>query len=172
MTAHTLILGLGNPLMADDGAGIQVAELLRQEPLPAEVEIQDGGTAGLGLVPQLANYRRVILIDCVRFGGRPGDWRRFALQETELLGKAGTLSLHHASLRDALLLAEALEMLPPEVIIYGVQPERVEWDHPMSSDVAAALPLIAQAVLDEVTTHSPVHATSPGTRLAPSQISE
>jgi hydrogenase maturation protease len=154
MTAHTLILGLGNPLMADDGAGVQVAELLRHAALPAKVEVQDGGTAGLGLVPQLANHRRVILIDCVRFGGRAGDWRRFALQETELLGEAGTLSLHHASLRDALLLAEALELLPPEVIIYGIQPASVEWDHPMSEEVAAALPRVAQAVLDEVTGRS------------------
>jgi hydrogenase maturation protease len=154
MTAHTLILGLGNPLMADDGAGVQVAELLRQEPVPAEVEVQDGGTAGLGLVPLMANYRRVILIDCVRFGGKAGDWRRFALQETELLGEAGTLSLHHASLRDALTLAEALDMLPPEVIIYGVQPASVEWDRPMSEDVAAALPQVAQAVLAEVTGRS------------------
>jgi hydrogenase maturation protease len=150
MTAHTLILGLGNPLMADDGAGVQVVELLRQQPLPAEVEVQDGGTAGLGLVPQMAHYQRVILVDCVRFGGKAGYWRRFALRETELLGEAGTLSLHHASLRDALLLAEALDMLPPEVIIYGVQPASVEWDHPMSEDVKAALPQIVQAVLDEV----------------------
>jgi hydrogenase maturation protease len=168
MTAHTLILGLGNPLMADDGAGIQVAELLRQQSLPAEVEVQDGGTAGLGLVPQMANHQRVILIDCVRFGGNAGDWRRFVLQETELLGEAGTLSLHHASLRDALLLAETLDMLPPELIIYGIQPACVEWDHPMSEDVAAALPQIAQAVLDEVTIQSPVDRTEPGR----SQISE
>ena len=154
MTAHTLILGLGNPLMADDGAGIQVVELLRQRRLPAGVEVQEGGTAGLGLVPQLADSQRVILIDCVRFGGVAGEWRRFMLHETELLGQEGAFSLHHASLRDALLLAEALDMLPPEVIIYGIEPACVQWDHPMSEVVVAALPQVAQAVLAEISSRS------------------
>jgi hydrogenase maturation protease len=150
MPAHTLVLGLGNPLMADDGAGIEIIELLRRRSVPDEVEVQEGGTAGLGLVPQMADYRRVILIDCVRFGGEAGEWRRFTLQEAELLGEDSTLSLHHASLRDALLLARALDVLPPEVIIYGIEPAHVAWDQPMSKDVAATLPLVAQAVLDEV----------------------
>lgn len=135
--------------MADDGAGIQVVELLRQRPLPAGVEVQEGGTAGLGLVPRLAEAQRVILIDCVRFGGVAGEWRRFMLDETELLGQEGTFSLHHASLRDALLLAEAVGMLPSEVIIYGIEPACVQWDQPMSKVVAAALPEIAAAVLEE-----------------------
>jgi hydrogenase maturation protease len=94
------------------------------------------------------------LIDCVRFGGVAGEWRRFMLQETELLGQEGAFSLHHASLRDALLLAQALDMLPPEVIIYGIEPACVQWDHPMSEVVAAALPQVAQAVLAEISGRS------------------
>jgi hydrogenase maturation protease len=156
MTAHTLVLGLGNPLMADDGAGIEVVELLRQQPLPGGIELQEGGTAGLGLIPQMADYQRVILVDCVRFGGEAGAWRRFALEETELLGDEGTLSLHHASLRDALVLADALDILPAEVIIYGIQPASVEWDNPMSERVVAALPEVARAVLEEVASLSKV----------------
>lgn len=151
--------------MADDGAGIEIIELLRQRPLPDDVEVQEGGTAGLGLVPQMADYRRVILVDCVRFGGKAGEWQRFALQEAELLGTEGGLSLHHASLRDALLLAEALDVLPPEVIIYGIQPASVEWDHPMSKDVVAALPQVAQAVLDEITADPPVEGINRGREL-------
>ena len=156
----TLILGLGNPLMADDGAGEQVIELLRRETLPAGVKAQDGGTAGVGLVPEMAGYQRLILVDCVTMGLQPGDgnvpakageWRRFTLKEANLLGEDDSpLSLHNASLRDALQLAEALNMLPPEVIIYGIQPASVEWDRPMSDEVKAALPAVAEAVLEEV----------------------
>jgi len=156
----TLILGLGNPLMADDGAGVQVVELLRQERLPAGVRVQDGGTAGVGLVPEIEGYQRLILVDCARIGANPGDgnvpakageWRRFTLKEANLLGKDDSpLSLHNASLRDALQLAEALNLLPPEVIIYGIQPASVEWDRPMSAEVKAALPAVAEAVLEEV----------------------
>ncbi len=152
MRKHTLILGLGNPLMADDGAGIQVINLLRQMSLPAGVRVQDGGTAGVGLVPELEGYQRAILVDCASFGAKPGEWRRFSLQETKLLGPDDNpLSLHNASLRDALRLAEALGVLSPEVTIYGIQPASVEWDQPMSAEVTAALPAIAQAISDQVT---------------------
>lgn len=162
MKAHTLVLGIGNPLMADDGAGVQVVELLRQETLPAGIRVQDGGTAGIGLVPEMEGHQRLILVDCATMGERPGDensklplqagkWRRFTLEETRLLSQgASALSLHNANLQDALRLAAALDILPPETIIYGIQPETVEWDRPMSPSVSAALPAVVQAILDEV----------------------
>ena len=162
MKAHTLILGIGNPLMADDGAGVQVIELLRRESLPAGIRVQDGGTAGVGLVPEMEGHQRLILVDCATMGERGGDegrkptaqagqWRRFTLEETRLLSQdASALSLHNANLRDALRLAAALDILPPETIIYGIQPETVEWDRPMSTTVSAALPAVVQAILDEV----------------------
>jgi len=152
MKTHTLILGLGNPLMADDGAGVQVIELLRKASLPAEARVQDGGTAGVGLVPEMENYQRVILVDCAMMGLQPGRWQRFTLDDANLLGENNSeLSLHNASLRDALRLADALNVLPPEVVIYGVQPASVEWGRPMSDQVRAALPTIAQAILEEAT---------------------
>lgn len=162
MKAHTLILGIGNPLMADDGAGVQVIELLRRASLPAGIRVQDGGTAGVGLVPEMEGHRRLILVDCATMGEREGvdgrrlavpagQWRRFSLDESRLLTQnASALSLHNANLRDALQLAEALGVLPPETIIYGIQPETVEWDRPMSASVSAALPAVVQAILDEV----------------------
>ncbi len=147
---HTLVIGLGNPLMADDGAGIQVIELLRQEKLPAEVVLLDGGTAGVGLVPEMQGFERVIVVDCATMDLRPGEWRRFALHEARLLDSTAALSLHEASLAEAIRLAEALGVLPPEVIIYGIQPVCVDWDRPMTPAVTAALPAVARAVLDEV----------------------
>ena len=148
--------------MADDGAGIQVIELLRRERLPTGIRVQDGGTVGVGLVPEMEGHERLILVDCATMGdqdsrsGRKlplpaGEWRRFTLEEARLLAEeASVLSLHNANLQDALRLAEALDVLPPETIIYGIQPETVEWDQPMSAPVSAALPAVAQAILDEV----------------------
>jgi hydrogenase maturation protease len=161
MTVHTLVLGIGNPLMADDGAGTRAIELLRLEALPAGVELRDGGTAGVALVSELENVERLILVDCAKMAPHPeengqiapipGTWRRLELEETRLLdGEATPLSLHDANLRDALRLAEALDLLPEEVIIYGIQPASVEWDRPMSAQVSAALPAVVQAVLQEI----------------------
>jgi hydrogenase maturation protease len=161
MGADTLILGIGNPLMADDGAGIQVIDLLRRETLPPGVELRDGGTAGVGLVSEMEGVERLILIDCARMAPRPGEngqtppepgcWRRLKLEEVRLLDHEGTsFSLHDANLRDALRLAEALDLLPPQVILYGIQPAAVEWDRPMSAQVSAALPGVVQAILQEI----------------------
>lgn len=161
METHTLVLGIGNPLMADDGAGTQVVELLRRETLPAGVRLRDGGTAGVGLVSEMEGFERLILVDCARMAPRPGEnggapprpgtWRRVELEETNLLdGEATPLSLHDANLRDALRLAEALDLLPRQVILYGIQPATLEWDRPMSAEVSAALPGVVQAVLQEI----------------------
>lgn len=152
MQAHTLILGLGNPLMADDGAGVRVAGLLCQQGVPRGVVVRQGGNTGWGLVPEMDGYQRVILVDCAKMEARPGEWRRFTLGEAELLGRQeGPLGLHHAGVYDALRLAGALGVLPREIIIYGIEPARVGWDGPMSSAVEDALPAVARAVLSEVT---------------------
>ncbi len=161
MNAHTLVLGIGNPLMADDGAGTRVIELLRRETLPAGVVLREGGTAGVGLVSELEGFERLILVDCARMAPppgenaqappRPGHWRRLELGEIRLLQhEAAPLSLHDANLLDALRLAEALGVLPQQVILYGIQPASVEWDRPMSAPVSAALPAVVQAVLQEI----------------------
>lgn len=146
-----MILGLGNPLMADDGAGIQVVDLLRQERLPAGVTVQDGGTAGVGLVPEMDGFQRVFFVDCALMDKSPGEWKRFTLQESNILDEnASPLSLHNAGLPDALRLADALHILPKQVIIYGVQPACVEWDKAMSKEVRDAIPEMARAILEEI----------------------
>ena len=60
-----LILGLGNPLMGDDGAGIQIVEELKKSDLPEYVDVIDGGTAGVGLIDLMSGYSRVIVVDAV-----------------------------------------------------------------------------------------------------------
>lgn len=155
MAAHlhgdTLILGVGNPLMGDDGAGVlAVQQVLAHPDLPAEVDVLDGGTAGLGLIPLFEQYRRVILVDAVDMGERPGTVRRFTWDEVRLHERGRSLSLHQSDLNEALALAEALHCLPPALVIYGVQPQPTDWDHPMSDAVRRALPGLVAALITEV----------------------
>ncbi|MEJ2210111.1 MAG: hydrogenase maturation protease [Anaerolineae bacterium] len=149
---ETLILGLGNPLRGDDGVGVRLAQMLAGRRLPAGVEVVDGGTQGLGLVSLLEGRRRAIVIDAAEMGRRPGEFVRFMADEVHLSDMQGAgFSVHEAGLREALLLARALGLLPDEVVVYGVQPARVEWDAGLSPQVEAALPALAEAVMDEVT---------------------
>lgn len=147
----TLILGLGNPLRGDDGVGVRLAQMLAARRLPAGVEVVDGGTQGLGLVGLFEGRQRAIVIDAAEMGRRPGEFVRFTPQQVRLPGPDETgFSVHEAGLREALLLADALGILPGEVVLYGVQPARIEWDAGLSPQVEAALPALVEAVVGEV----------------------
>ena len=149
MPENTLIIGLGNPLRGDDGVGVRIVKELNERTLPHNVDVVDGGTQGLGLINLMENRQRVILVDAVDIGQAPGDFVRFTLDEVLLPGSDQHLSIHAAGLRDALLLAQTLNKLPPEVIIYGVQPKQFAWDTGLSPEVEASLPGLVAAVLVE-----------------------
>jgi hydrogenase maturation protease len=146
----TLIVGLGNPLRGDDGVGVRVVQLLAAKELPVGVETVDGGTQGLELVNLMEGWQRVILVDAANLGQAQGQFMRFSLDETRLLDTHEPVSIHAAGLRDALLLAQALGVLPAEVIIYGVQPANLDWDTELSPRVEAAVPEIANRILEEL----------------------
>ena len=143
----TLVIGLGNLLRGDDGVGVRVVQMLTEQVLPPSVEVIDGGTQGLGIVNLIEGRQRVIVVDAADVGQSPGQFVRFTLDEAHLLGDDQHLSIHAAGLRDALLLAQALKMLPDEVIIFGVQPANLDWESTLSPQVEAILPDLIEAVL-------------------------
>ena len=143
----TLVLGLGNALRGDDGAGPAVIAWLDQQALPAEVEAVDGGTAGLDIVSTLMGHARAIIVDAADIGRAPGEWVRFTPDVARLKANDTTLSLHSAGLAEALALGAALNVLPREIIIYGVQPKSVDWLPQLSDEVRAAVPEVGQAIL-------------------------
>lgn len=153
-SSGTCVIGLGNPLRGDDGVGVRVTQMLVAENLPGSVEIVEGGTRGLGLVSLMEGWQRVILIDAADVGQAPGRFARFTPQEARLLGDDPGLSVHEAGLRDALLLGKVLNLLPDEIIIYGVQPASLDWDNGLSPQVEAALPALVGSILDELRAHS------------------
>jgi hydrogenase maturation protease len=147
----SLILGVGSPLRGDDALGILAVQRLRAHPhLPPGVDVIDGGTDGLGLVPVIEAYERVIIVDAVEMGLPAGTIRRLSWDEVRLIHQEGVLSLHQSGLADALLLAQALHVLPPELVIYGVQPHNTGWDEPVSESVERALPELIASLIDEV----------------------
>ena len=152
MGQATLVIGLGNPLRGDDGVGIRVIQALAEYDLPHNVEVLDGGTQGLGLVNLLEGQQRVIFVDAADVGQSPGEFVRFTLAEARLLGNETQLSVHAAGLREALLLAQALKMLPPEVLIFGVQPESLAWKTGLSPPVEAGLAKLVSAIMVELST--------------------
>lgn len=145
-----LILGLGNPLQADDGVGCRAVEALERCPLPADVEVLDGGAPGVGLLHLLEGRRRAVIVDAAEMGRRPGEIVRFRPEEVTLTGSSARFSLHRTAVADALALARALNLPLPEITFYGVQPGRVGWSDGLSPEVAAAVPALIEALLAEV----------------------
>lgn len=146
----TLVIGLGNLLRGDDGVGVRLAQMLAKESWPDDVEMVDGGTPGLGLIPLLEGRQRVILVDAADIGQPPGTFRRFTLEDVVLTGAELHLAIHAAGLREALLLATALKMVPDQVVIFGVQPANIDWRNRLSPPVEAALPELISAVVAEI----------------------
>lgn len=146
----TLVLGLGNPWRGDDGVGPALIAALQTHGAPPNATLLDGGTAGLEMVLLWEGYQRVIIIDAADLGCRPGAWQRLDLSRTPLAAHPLTGTLHAAGLAEALALAQALDQLPPQLILFGVQPHSVGWEAGLSPAVAAALPHLCEAVRQTV----------------------
>lgn len=141
-----VVIGLGNPLMGDDGLGLAVLERLRgQWRFGPGVELVDGGTWGMNLLPLIEDAGGVILIDAIRAGGPPGA--EVTLERDALPRSLATkLSPHQIDLQDVLALAELRGTLPRRMVAIGAEPARVELSAGLSPLLAAAVDRVADAV--------------------------
>ncbi|MFH0815677.1 MAG: hydrogenase maturation protease [Methanobacteriota archaeon] len=137
------VIGIGNPLMCDDGAGIEVLDALRKMTLPAGVDILDCGTGGMALLHALADYRAVAIVDAVDFGGRPGEVKSFSPDDAVSIKELKRLSLHEGDAFETIVLARRLGQCPENIVICAIQPKRIEPRHGMTRDVRSKLPELA-----------------------------
>jgi len=129
------VIGLGNPIMGDDGIGIVALERLREMwEMPDGVELVDGGTWGLNLLPIIEDAGAVLLIDAIDTGSPPGTE---AVIPREQLPRhlATKVSPHQVDLQDVLALATLRGTLPDRTVAIGLQPARVA----MTSELSEAL---------------------------------
>jgi hydrogenase maturation protease len=146
----TLILGIGNPLLGDDGVGIRAVEILAEKELPPNIKIEQVGTPGWGLPAWLEGWSSVILVDAVQMGQAPGTWRRFSPDEIRLITDRDPLSLHQSDLASGLALAEALEMLPDQITFYGIEPACLDPGNDLSPVVRSGLPGLIDCILKDI----------------------
>jgi hydrogenase maturation protease len=147
---RTCVLGVGNLLLGDDGVGIHAIERLLERKLPPNVSIIDAGTPGWGLPLWFEGQDKVIIIDAVRMGETPGAWKRFAPETVRLFANGEVLSLHEPGLANGLALAEALGVLPGEIVIYGIEPAQCEIAQGLSPAIQQALSPLVKEILTEI----------------------
>jgi len=148
---RVLVLGIGNLVMSDDGVGVKVVQQLQREYCFAEnVEVLDGGTLGLDLLPKLEGVDHLIVVDAVETGGKPGTCVRLAGEELPIALET-KVSPHQMGLKDLLSVAELLGHSPGEMVLVGVQPGSIEMDTELTPPVEAVLQLLVDNVLNELT---------------------
>jgi len=147
MDRPTLVLGLGNPLMGDDGAGLAALEALRRGyAFGPGVELEDGGALGLALLPLVEDAGSLLVLDAVRLGGRSGT--TVALEGDEIPRCLSLkLSPHEAGFRETLALAGLRGNLPARLALVGVEVAGTEYAEPLSQEVQSALPAMVAAAV-------------------------
>jgi hydrogenase maturation protease len=147
--SRLLILGLGNLLCTDDGVGPVAAQAIAETRIiPDGVQVLDGGTLGLALLPYLEDAERAILVDAIEIDTPPGTLVRL---EGDEVGPAvaARLSVHQVGVSDLIEAARWRERIPPTLVLLGVVPESTELGVELSPRVQTALPALLDAVCAE-----------------------
>ncbi len=143
MTAgsSTLILGIGNILLRDEGAGIHAIRLLEaQLPAREDIEFMDGGTLSFSLAGAIENASQLIVIDTAQLDTEPGTTRVFiGEQMDQFVGNNRKCSVHEVCLIDLMAVALLTNQLPPRRALIGIQPQTIDWGDTPTPPVAAAI---------------------------------
>lgn len=149
MIPKTLILGVGNYLLSDDGVSVHAIErMLTLHQLPAEIQVVDGGTCGLDLLQYLEGISRLIIVDAVNNRAEPGTLIRLTGDQVPAYLSL-KISPHDIGLPDLLATAKLRDLYPQQVVVLGIQPESLAVGVELTPAVAAHLDELVQAVIEE-----------------------
>ena len=147
----TLILGMGNDLLADDAVGLKVVRKLRETVRSPDVEVKETCLASLELLDLLAGFDRAILVDAIQTGtGEVGDV--YLLSPSDLGDGSTPVSLHHVDLPTVLAIGDSLGIqMPKDVRVIAVEARDVStFGGECCAEVMAAIPKILDLVHDEL----------------------
>jgi hydrogenase maturation protease len=136
-----LVLGVGNTLWADEGVGPAIIGVLADSPEWNAVELVDGGTRGLYLLPYLQAAKDILVFDAVDFDDPPGSVTVLRDDEIPAFFGQRPLSLHQTSFMDVLAAAELTGHKPQRISLVGIQYQDIDaWCGPLSAAVKSAMP--------------------------------
>jgi len=163
-----IIIGLGNPILGDDGVGWRVAEMVAQElrmttssqlippiseshPLVAEIEVECMAVGGLALMERLIGYERAIIIDAISTGQQPiGAVTQFALSDLPDHALGHLCSAHDTTLQNALRLGRTMgAKIPDEIIIVGIEIQPVfDFSDELTPNTLDSIPKAFEVVME------------------------
>lgn len=144
----TLILGIGNNLLTDEGFGVHVVQhLARFHASEQGVTYLDGGTLSFTLAEAIAEHDNLVVVDAARFGEPAGTLRRLEGNAMDRYLTGSRASVHEVGLMDLFDIARLTETFPRHRALIGVEPESLGWGDAPSPVVAAQVAPAAQMAL-------------------------
>ncbi len=147
----TIVLGVGNPILQDDGVGIHVIYELRKQLKDSRVKVDIAYTGGMNLLDIVRGFDKVILVDAIKLdSNKTGEVKRLTLTEAPTIHSCNP---HDISFSEALLLAKQLgeKHLPKEIVVIGITVKNTnDFGEHLSSEVASAIPGAVALVLTEL----------------------
>ena len=146
---NVLVLGVGNILLSDEGAGVKAVNLLQERyDFPPEVHLLDGGTSGMELLPALDDRTHLFILDVVQKQDLPpGETMVLDLSQSPGYFRQ-KISPHQLGLSEVLAVAEMTEALPPHITLLGIRPLCLETGLDLSETVQAGVQELMQLLLD------------------------
>ncbi len=146
----TLVLGVGNKLMSDEGVGVHVIERLAEKyKLPEEVQVLDGGTLGLDLLYYLEGIENLLIVDAAETGKEAGVMIRLEGEQVPAFMSV-KISPHQMGVPDMLAAARMKDIYPKRIVLWGIQPELVTLGLDLSPVLASKVEFLVEKLVDEL----------------------
>jgi len=141
---HTLVLGLGNTLLGDEGIGVHVVQTLEQKCVDlSDVTFLDGGTLSFTLAGYIEDCDHLIIIDAAQLHSIPGTISVYEGDDMDrFITKNRNKSVHEVNVTDILALSHLTGHLPERRALIGIQPQFIDWSDSLSDPVANAIPAV------------------------------
>jgi hydrogenase maturation protease len=155
----TLVLGVGNKLLSDEGVGVHVVERLAAGfGIPKEVQLLDGGTLGMDLLYYLEGIENLLLVDAVETHKEPGTMIRLEGEEVPAFLSL-KISPHQLGVPDMLAAARFKDLYPKRLVLWGIQPELLEIGLDLSPLIESKMDTLVGNVVEQLKAWG--HAISP-----------
>ena len=148
--ADITVLGVGNVILRDEGFGVRVVEYLNARyEFPEKIQLVDGGTLGIELTQYLTGTKKLLVIDSINGGAKPGT--RFRFEDDEIMAHfQDKLSAHEVGIQDVLALLAVTGKKIPHVVVIGAQPYDLGAGVDLSPEMRALIPEVAENALREL----------------------
>lgn len=145
---NTLVLGIGNTLLSDEGLGVHLLDYLRSNyPELPGVTYLDGGTLSFTLAPEIEDCDNLLVLDAAQLDAEPGAVRLLVGADMDTFIGQGKRSVHEVGLVDLMTIATLLNRLPANRALLGIQPAEFGWGETTSAAVSRVIPEAASQVV-------------------------